>query len=496
MERINLILVAASCLVLGACGGNRAPGDADRPPNIIFILADDLGYAEVGAYGQSKIKTPNIDRLAADGILFRQHYSGSPVCAPSRGTLLTGKHTGHAYVRDNFEMGGWGPDEPEGQLPLPSSEVTVAELLRDAGYATSIVGKWGLGGPESEGHPNNQGFDHFYGYLCQRVAHNYYPTHLWRNGDRDSLKGNDYFSSHQRIVAPLADPDDYIRLYQRDTYAPDMMIDEALDFVDENRDRPFFLLFATPVPHAAIQVPDESVEPYRDTFDDTPYLGTRGYLPHATPRAGYAAMISRMDADIGRLVTLVDELGLAEETLIVFSSDNGPTYNGGTDSKFFESAGPLSGLKGSVLEGGIRVPMIARWTGTIRPGSTSDHVSAFWDFMPTAAELAGAERPDGIDGLSYLPALLGNDVSQQEHGHLYWEYHSLGGMQAVRMGDWKAVRRDIVKVDNAPIELYDLGADIGETVDVASLHPAVVQQAREIMDGRSPSPIEQWNFRK
>ena len=318
---------------------------ADPPakPNIVFILADDLGYAELGCYGQQKIRTPNIDALAAAGMRFTQHYSGSPVCAPSRCTLLTGMHTGHAFVRDNYEIGNWEQDSPEGQLPLPADTVTLGRLLQRAGYATAAIGKWGLGGPDSTGQPNRQGFDFWYGYLCQRVAHNYYPTHLWRNSEKDLLPGNEWFRSHQKLAETPADLAAYER-YRGQTYAPDRMIEQALGFVRSHKNGPFFLYFATPVPHAAIQVPDDSLAEYHAKFDQEPYLGQKGYLPHPEPRAGYAAMITRMDRDIGRLLALLDELGIGDNTLVIFSSDNGPTFNGGTDSEFFRSAGPLRGL--------------------------------------------------------------------------------------------------------------------------------------------------------
>ena len=372
---------------------------AVRSPNIIYILADDLGYNEVGAYGQSIIQTPTLDQLAADGMLFTQHYSGSPVCAPSRGSLLTGKHTGNAYIRDNFEMGGWGPDEPEGQLPLPDAEITIAELLKPLGYKTGFVGKWGLGGPDSEGHPVRQGFDLFYGYLCQRVAHNYYPTHLWHNEDPDSLEGNTYFAAHQRIDEPLESNEGYYERFTGAQYAPDLMLSSALEFIESNKNDPFFLVFATPVPHLALQVPPESLIQYDDLDEDGAYLGDRGYLPHPKPLAAYAGMISRMDRDIGQILALVDDLGLTDNTIVMFSSDNGTTYTGGVNADYFNSVGELRGLKGSVFEGGIRVPMIVKWPNNIAAGTTSDHISAFWDVMPTIAEIAGATVPDDIDGL-------------------------------------------------------------------------------------------------
>ena len=473
-----------AALALLSVAAASVTGQARRP-NIVYILADDLGYGELGCYGQTKIRTPNLDRLAAEGVRFTQHYSGSPVCAPSRCVLMTGLHTGHAYVRGNKEMGGWGPDEPEGQLPLPDEAVTVAELLQARGYATCAVGKWGLGGPGSSGHPNNQGFDLFYGLLCQRVAHNYYPTHLWRNSDVDVLDGNRWFSAHQKLSQAPEDRDDYLA-YAGARYAPDEMLEEALGFVRKHAREPFFLYYATPVPHAALQVPEDSLADYAGRLDDGPYLGQQGYLPHPEPRAAYAAMVTRMDRDVGRLLALLRDLGLEDDTLVMFSSDNGPTFNGGTDSEFFESNGPLSGLKCSLYEGGVRVPMIARWPGKIRAGTTTDHVSAFEDVLPTLVEVAGGEVPAGLDGLSFLPTLLGED-DQEERAYLYWEYPEVDGQQAVRMGRWKAVRRNL-KQGQLAVALYDLDSDVAEEHDVAAEQPEVVARIEAIMRAaRTPS---------
>ncbi len=480
-------------LLLLVCGVLLGCEKEAEKPNIIYILADDLGYRELGSYGQKIIRTPNLDRLADEGIRFTQHYSGSPVCAPSRGALLTGKHTGNGYVRDNLEMGGWGPDEPEGQLPLLDAEVTIAEMLRPEGYATGFVGKWGLGGPDSEGHPNNQGFDRFYGYLCQRVAHNYYPTHLWQDGEPDSLKGQAYFAAHQRIEEPLDSIEEYYDRFAGEHYAPDLMLDAALEFVNENQSNPFFLVFATPVPHLALQVPLESLEEYPDSMDTEHFLG-RPYLPHPRPKAAYAAMITRMDRDIGTLLARVEELGLGDNTIVMFSSDNGTTYSGGTHASYFNSVGVLRGLKGSVFEGGVRVPMIVKWPGEIEPGTDTDHVSAFWDVMPTIAEITGATVPEGINGTSFLPTLTGTEELQEEGDPLYWEYHAFGGMQAVRMGDWKGVRLTIRRLDDSPVLLFNLADDVAEQNDVAADNPDVVQQIRAIMDARRPSEIETWNF--
>ncbi|MEM7415647.1 MAG: arylsulfatase [Gemmatimonadota bacterium] len=479
--------------LLAACvAGTACTTEPDRP-NIIYMLADDLGYGELGAYGQSKIRTPNLDRLAADGVRFTQHYSGSPVCAPSRATLMTGLHTGHTQIRDNHEVGGY-PDPLElGQMPLDSGTYTLGTMLQDAGYVTGAIGKWGLGGRESLGQPRFQGFDYFFGYLDQQLAHNFYPTHLWRNGERVELD-NEYFSAHQRFDGDdPSDPDQY-RQYQGNDYSLDVMADDALSFLDRHQDEPFFLYLPFTIPHVALQVPDSSLTEYDGAFEETPYLGDPTYLPHHRPRSAYAAMITRMDAHIGRILDRLDSLGLADNTLVVFTSDNGTTYTGGVEADFFESSGGLRGLKGSVYEGGVRVPFIARWPGEIPVGSTSDHVSAFWDMMPTFADVAGVSRPSGLDGISLLPALRGV-AGQPEHEHLYWEYHGLwDGAQAVRMGRWKGVRLGGHLDVDAPIELYDLDADPAETTNVAADHPDVVAQIRDIMFSRTESDVSRWNF--
>ncbi|MDG2186297.1 MAG: arylsulfatase [Mariniblastus sp.] len=460
----------------------------DRP-NIIYILADDLGYGELGSYGQQKIKTPHLDELAKRGMKFSQHYSGSAVCACSRCVLLTGKHTGHAFIRSNREVGGWGPDEPEGQLPLLDEEVTLAELLKNRGYRTAAIGKWGLGGPGSTGHPCYQGFDKFYGYLCQRVAHNYYPTHLWDNHDVDVL-GNPHFKAHQKIDEPPSDATGW-QQYSGPVYATDRMIEHALKFIEENRDQPFFLYYATPIPHVAIQVPEDSLRPYLGQFEDSPYLGTNGYLPHPSPRAAYAGMISRMDRNVGKIISTVHNLGLDDNTLIIFSSDNGPTFNGGTDSAFFDSAGPLRGLKVSLHEGGIRVPMIAAWPGKIKPGSTTDMVSGFQDVLPTLTALTGAQTPDDIDGVSLLPTLL-DTGQQQQHDYLYWE---LGNQQSVRSGPWK-LYRNANKKGEIKTELYHLKNDLGETKNLVNDEPGQLQkmlgiaQAARVPSPEFPSPFD------
>lgn len=467
---------------------------SSQRPNIIYILADDLGYGELGCFGQEKIRTPNIDRMAAEGMKFTQHYSGSPVCAPSRCTLLTGLHTGHCYIRDNDEMGGWGDPSKEGQRPLPADTVTIGHILKNAGYTTGVIGKWGLGGPESSGEPLHQGFDHWFGYLCQRQAHNYYPTHLWRNGKKYILEENEYFSAHQKFPEEH-DPYDFdaYKQYSGKQYSVDLMTSEALEFIQTNKDKKFFLYLAYTVPHVSIQVPEDSLSEYLGTFPETPYTGDKGYLPHPAPRAGYAAMITRMDHQIGLILDLLKKLNLDENTLVIFSSDNGPTFNGGSDSEFFSSTGALRGLKCEVYEGGIRVPMIARWPGKIKAGSTTDHVSGFWDIMPTLADIARTKIPKNTDGISFKSTLFG-EKNQKKHEYLYWEYHSYNGRQAVRMGDWKGIRLNVSKNREASLELYNLKSDLGEVYDVSQEHPEIVKKIAAIMNSRTPSEISKWNF--
>ncbi|MBI1389030.1 MAG: sulfatase-like hydrolase/transferase [bacterium] len=440
-------------------------GDQRRPPNVVLIVADDLGYGELGCYGQTKIRTPRLDRLAAEGMRFTRFYCGQAVCAPSRCVLMTGKHTGHAAIRDNKEV------QPEGQQPLPDSEFTIAEMLKARGYATAAIGKWGLGPPGSSGDPNRQGFDEFFGYNCQRHAHNYYPRYLYYNDERMPLPGND-----RGLTGKL--------------YAPDLMLDEALGFIRDNKDRPFFLYYPTTVPHLALQVPGDSLNEYKGEWPDRPYEGKSGYLPHPSPRAAYAAMITRMDRDIGRILDELSAQGLDDDTLVIFSSDNGPTYLEGPDTDFFDSNGPLRGKKGSLYEGGIRVPTIARWKGRVQPGAVSDWAGAFWDVMPTLADLCGGEAPEGIDGVSFAPALLG-EGAQPEHDYLYWEFSAYGGQQALCAGEWKAIRQNLTRKEgDRSIQLYNLRDDVGEEHDVAGDHPEIVQRLHEMMQkARVPSSV-------
>jgi len=437
-----------------------------RRPNFVFIMADDLGYAELGCYGQTKIKTPYIDQLAKEGLRFSQFYSGHAVCAPSRCCLMTGYHTGHAYVRGN-------KGRPVlGQLPIPDETVTLAELLKQQGYSTGCFGKWGLGGPRTEGMPTRQGFDRFFGYLDQWNAHTHYPQFLWRNETTVLLEGN--------------------RNGKQTVYSQDLFTKEAIKFIrDQKKNKPFFLYVPYAVPHVSLQVPEDSLAQYKGKWPETPFPGGH-YQGQATPRAAYAAMVSRMDRDVGRIVQTLKDRGFEDNTIVCFTSDNGPTFNGGTDSKFFHSAGPFRGLKASLFEGGIRVPLIVRWPGKIAPNTKTEHISALWDILPTFVEMAGGQVPKGLDGIDFTPTLL-KKGTQKPHEYLYWESHGRRGRQAVRMGKWKGYQPDALK-GKATIQLYNLETDIAEKNNVAKDYPEVVEHIAKIMkNGRTPS--EHFKFR-
>ncbi len=433
-------------------------------PNLIYILLDDAGYGDLSCYGQKKFQTPNVDRLASEGMKFTDHYAGSTVCAPTRCVLMTGRHTGHALVRGNREV------KPEGQAPLPGNVVTLPRLLKQAGYATGAFGKWGLGAPASPSDPAEH-FDLFFGYNCQRQAHNFYPTHLWRNREK-------------------------IEFPDRDVYSHDAIVDAALNFVREHSKGPFFVYFPITIPHAAMQVPEDYAKPWREKYPQfNEKIGKYGGSVVQNPVANFAAMMTKMDDGIGRLLALLAELGVDENTLVMFSSDNGPHKEGGHDPDFWDSNGPLRGYKRDLYEGGIRAPLLARWPGKIAPGSVSNHISAHWDVLPTFCELAGIDPGDGagIDGISMAPTLLGKG-EQKAHPYLYWEFYERGGRKAARFGKWKAVQNDIRKNADAPIEIYDLGADIGENTDLAAEKPDLVARAKEIFaDAHTPS--ENWLFR-
>ncbi|MDB5312738.1 MAG: arylsulfatase [Gemmataceae bacterium] len=431
----------------------------------MLIVADDLGSAELGCYGQKLIRTPNVDKLADGGMKFTRFYAGNAVCAPSRCALMTGKHMGHTTVRDNVQF----KKGEEGQWPIRPDDTTVAEVLKTKGYATGAMGKWGLGMWDTTGSPLKHGFDHFYGYNCQGHAHTHYPAHLYRDGKRFELPGNNGAGG--------------------DSYTQDLFEKEALAFLDENKTRPFFLYLPFIVPHVAVQVPDDSLAEYKGRLGDDPaYDGKKGYRPHPAPHAGYAAMVTRMDRSVGRIVDKIKALGLEKDTLVVFTSDNGPAHNvGGADSTFFKSAGDLRGLKGSLYEGGVRVPFVISWPGRIAPGTTCDGRFYFPDVLPTLGQVVGAKTPAGLDGVSFRPTLLG-EPGQVRHEFLYWEFPSYGGQQAVIEGDWKAVRQGL---SNGVVrtELYDLSKDPAEKMDVAAEHPDVLARLeRRMKDQHTPHP--------
>lgn len=481
-------LICLAAFVLACAPEASATEDSERArnarPNIVFFLADDLGYGDLGSFGQKKIRTPHLDAIANAGMRLTQHYSGNAVCAPSRCVLMTGLHPGHAFIRNNREA------RPEGQYPIPADTVTLGKLLQQQGYVTGAFGKWGLGGPESDGRPLKQGIDRFFGFNCQAVAHNFYPTYLWDDETRLPLN-NPAFSAHQSKLPEGADPLDpasYAGFVGPD-YSADIIADQALKFVRDHKDRPFFLFVPTTIPHLALQAPEDALQEYEGQFpDDPPYEGGRGYLPHRTPRAAYAAMVTRMDQHFGKIVAQIRELGLDDQTIYVFSSDNGPLYDrlGGTDTDFFESAGPLRGRKGSLYEGGFREPTIVCWKGHIAAGSVSDRVTGFEDWMPTLLDLIGASCaiPAGLDGISFAPTLLGQQ--QPDRPFLYREFPGYGGQVALRLGDWKGVVQNLLprgKQEAQPwkIELYNLKDDIGETKDVAADHLEVVARIDQLM---------------
>lgn len=481
MKNKKLTFLAAATAAVAGCNGTESgnPG-----LNVIYILADDLGYGDIGCYGQEFINTPNIDRLAEEGRLFTQHYAGCTVSAPSRSALMTGLHTGHTPIRGN--KGGVSDNDGfiEGQHPIPDETYTVAEMFKEAGYATGCFGKWGLGSPGSEGDPTYQGFDEFYGYNCQALAHKYYPDHLWHNRDRIELEGND--------------------LKHKNVYSHDLIQKKTLDFIRKNKDNKFYAFLSYTLPHAELAVPDdELLEQYKDIDETKPYIAKVGdysetgfhkfnYCSADRPHAIFAAMVSRLDSYVGEVMELVDSLGIKDKTMIIFTSDNGPHREGGADPDFFKSYGPLRGIKRDVTEGGIRVPFIASCPGYIPEGSVSDHVSAFWDMLPTFRDIAGGKELEECDGISMWPALQGKK-GQKEHEYLYWEFHEAGGKQAVRMGNWKGIRLGVAKNPDGKIQLYDLSKDLHEDNNVADENPEIVARIEKIMkDARVPSPL--FNF--
>ncbi len=467
MRELNRLFIGVTALAATSCSTQI---EERTTPNVIYILADDLGYGDLSCFGQQHFKTPHIDQLASEGMRFTQHYAGSAVSAPSRSVLLSGLHTGHTYIRGNREL-----KDAEGQHPIPAEAYLLPEMFKEAGYATGAFGKWGLGFPGSEGDPNNQGFDEFFGYNCQRQAHRYYPPHLWHNQEKYILEGND----NKNCV----------------TFAPDVIQEQALKFIRTNANRPFFAYIPIVQPHAELLAPDdELLEQFKGKFEETPYIAPKAganygsekfnpslYASQPIPRATFAAMVSRVDRYVGEVMSLLTELGIDDNTIVIFSSDNGPHREGGADPDFFDSNGDVTGYKRSMTDGGIRVPMIAYWRGKIAAGTTSLHVSSFCDMLPTFAEVAGVELPIESDGISMIPTFTG-EGEQREHEFLFWELTMFGGDNiAVRMGDWKGIKYKVDKRPDAPMELYNLRCDISESVNVAKQNPEVVAQIEEII---------------
>lgn len=452
MNRFSLVLLFLAATTLSA--------DAAKP-NIIYILLDDAGYGDLSCYGQQKFATPNIDRLATEGMKFTDHYSGSTVCAPTRCSLMTGMHTGHTFVRGNREV------RPEGQAAMPADIVTIPRLLKNAGYKTGAFGKWGLGAPSSPSDPAEH-FDLFYGYNCQRQAHSYYPTHLWKNKEKIALDGK--------------------------TYSATMINDAAMQFIRDNKDGPFFAFVPTTIPHAAMHAPESYVAPFRKEFPQFENkIGKYSGPQVKNPIAAFAGMMTLLDEQVGQILDLLKELDIDDNTLVMLSSDNGPHQEGGHDPVFFDSNGPLQGFKRDLYEGGVRAPLLARWPSKIKPGTVSDHISAHWDMLPTFCELAGVDTTPDVDGISLVNTLMGDHANQKPHKYLYWEFYERGGKRAVRFGDWKAVQLNLNKDPNAPIEIYHLPSDVAEANNVAKKNEDKVQQAKEFFkDAHTPS--EFWRF--
>lgn len=466
-NRLLLSSAALLPLALNSCDGRAAK--PERTPNVIYIMADDLGIGDLGCYGQELIKTPGIDSLSRLGMTFANHYSGSTVSAPSRCCLMTGKHTGHSFIRGNKG----NPDtllKTHFDYPLDGSDKTVGDLFKEAGYTTACVGKWGLGGPRTTGHPNRRGFDYFFGYLGQGRAHRYYPDYLWENEEQVML--------------------------DKKVYSHDLMMSKAMEFVNDNADKPFFLYLTPTIPHADLIVPEGELGEYDGMFEEKPYINKskdgKGYTSQPKPRATYAAMVSRLDRDVSRLMGLLRAKGIADNTIVIFTSDNGVHREGGHNPDYFDSNGELRGIKRDLYDGGIHTPFIVYWPGVIEPGSTTDHVSAFWDFMPTVCDLIGVKAPEGIDGISYLPTLTGKG-RQKKHDYLYYEFHERDGRKCVLKDGWKLIQLKVNIPEETYFELYDLNTDPEESNNVLDANPSKVKELKEIMEeARTENP--NWNF--
>lgn len=463
-------------------------------PNIILIFADDLGYGELGCYGQKIIRTPHLDRMASEGMRFTDFYSSSALCAPARCQLLTGLHSGHAPIRSNFEMAN-GPESftdknERGQMPLPLGIPTIAEKLKQAGYVTACIGKWGLGMADTSGNPNLHGFDYFFGYLDQKQAHNYYPTHLWENEKVYTL-GNAPIRVHTRI-SPEQATDDVFNSFIGNEYSIDVMSQKAAHFIEKNKDQPFFLYYPITLPHLALQVPPAALEEYKGAFEEQPYFGDKNYCPVKWPRATYAAMVSYLDKKSGELLNQLKSMGLEERTLVLFTSDNGSAFPvGGTDPEFFQVNQPFKAYKGDLYEGGIRVPFIARWPGVIKPGIDATPLAGY-DLFATLADIAKI-KPSETDGISFAPLLRGRNI--RGHKFLYFELAEYGGQQAIRSANWKFVKRNMIRNPKAEWELYNLAIDPAEKNNLSKEYPSLIKRAQKISQKQhSHTQVELWNF--
>ena len=502
MEK-KLIIIIIFLFFLVSCSQTEKTIES---PNFVFILADDLGYGELGIFGQKLIETPHIDQLAKEGMILTDHYTGSPVCAPARAVLMTGLHTGHSPVRGNDEWRERGDvwsfkamfEDPklEGQRPLPDSTRTVANFLQSQGYKTGMVGKWGLGAPNTKSIPNNKGFDFFYGYNCQRQAHTLYPSHLWKNTERHILNNKIVKKGPLKKGLDPYSVESY-KTYNQNDYGPTLMHNEALGFLERNKGNKFFLYYASPIPHLPLQAPEKWVNYYREKFEkENPYLGDKGYYPNLYPKATYAAMISYLDQQVGEIVAKLKETGQYENTLIIFSSDNGPTHKRQVDIDFFNSTGIFvnskNTVKGNVNEGGIRVPSIATWPKRIKAGSKSDHPSTFYDYFATVCDIIGEDSHYVTDGISYYPTLIGKE--QKKHDYLYWEFPAYGGQQAIRINQWKGIKKNLLK-GPSKLQLYNLNDDPKELNNLASNYPEIVQKMeRSMKQAHTKASIKKFNI--
>ena len=486
MRMLLICLLLLAAISSPACRSTSNDRAETARPNVVLILADDLGWGELGCYGQQKIRTPNLDRLASQGLRFTQCYSGAPVCAPCRNVLLTGRHLGHVTIRGNQPARDTNGKVVEGQHPIPADALTIAEVFQQNGYVTGAFGKWGLGPVGSTGDPNAQGFDRFYGYNCQRVAHSYYPPHLWSDDQKVTINASPIPGHARKPEGDITFAD-----WSADNYAPDLILAEAVQFLDDHANDPFFLYLPFVEPHVAMQPPRSHVEAYPESWDDRPYRGQCGYTPHPRPRAGYAAMITDLDEHVGTILAKLEELGLEDDTLVMFTSDNGTTHGsggdevfgvGGVDSDFFDSTGGLRGFKGSVYEGGLRVPMIARWPGKVPANAVTDQATYFPDLFPTLCKFIGAEVPEGLDGDNIEVAMLGIGTLA-ERKPMVWTFVEYGGQVAIRIDDWKVVQRGLKRQNGKPNpwEVFDLSSDPGETANLASAHPELIERAKQIL---------------